>query len=502
MLLYTPRATKLSTEGVERLEDAGFNVDYSSLLPEEDDADEEQGVDGLSAFPVARVKVMVAKPVINGDYGFVELEGTELFQGEGAHPFHPLETTSMDSSSVASHIKKMVKKAEVQSTPDIESILEEIEAKGGQLEVTHTVSLADVKSNIAKWKPSALKQFNNLTESKRAFTVKKRHELPPNCRIVPCKGFYTVKPDTAPPGYRRKTRFVACGNRVPEEAASLDLFASGLDATSLRTMLAFNSGKPWRIGTTDVRQTFVLARWTGEPVALEPPGIAYALELAVPGDMWYVEQALYGLRESPALWSRFRDKQLKLARRVMDINGQQVTMKLEQLVSDNQVWRIVPEKGEREVYGYVLVYIDDLLIHAQEEAMEGFVKWVSSKWDVDDLDVLDYDHSIRFLGMELHRVHGGVELAQEGFINEILRSYNHKGGRSQSQGPRETLLLTEEEERALIDAEPETIDPKDPSVKEAQRRVGELLWLMGRTRPDIQHTDRLWHRELHVPPTW
>ena len=56
MLLYTPRATKLSAEGVERLEDAGFNVDYSSLLPEEDDADEEQGVDGLSAFPVARVK--------------------------------------------------------------------------------------------------------------------------------------------------------------------------------------------------------------------------------------------------------------------------------------------------------------------------------------------------------------------------------------------------------------------------------------------------------------
>ena len=60
-------------------------------------------------------------------------------------------------------------------------------------------------------------------------------------------------------------------------------------------MLALNARKQWRIGTTDVRQAFVLAKWLGEPVALEPPGIAYELGLAVPGDMWYVEQAIYGL---------------------------------------------------------------------------------------------------------------------------------------------------------------------------------------------------------------
>ena len=120
--------------------------------------------------------------------------------------------------------------------------------------------------------------------------------------------------------------------------------------------------------------------------------------------------------------------------------------------------------------------------------MHGFFQWVSAKWEVDALDVLDYDHPIRFLGMELHRVNNGVELSQEGFINEILRAHHHKGGRSYSQGPKETLLLTDEEEQALIQAEPTQRDPKDPAVKEAQRRVGELLWLMGRTRPDVQHT--------------
>ena len=347
MLLYTPRATKLSAERVESLENAGFNIDYNSLLPgDDDDIEEEQGTDGLSVFPVPKVKAMIVKSVLKEVYGFVELE---YYYRRGIS-FSKMEVKPIPIS------RRYVKKAEVQYTPNIEGILGDIEAKGGQLEVTHTVSLADVKNNIHKWKPSALKEFNNLTESKKAFTVKKRHELPSNCRIVPCKGVYTVKPDKAPPGYRRKTRFVACGNHVPEEAAGLDLFAAGLDATSLRTMLAFNAKRPWRIGTTDVRQAFVLAKWDGDPVALEPPGIAYALGLAAQGDMWYVEQALYGLRESPALWSRFRDEQLRLARWEMDIDGKPVTMKLQQLVSDNQVWKIVQEEGGEDVYGYVLVY--------------------------------------------------------------------------------------------------------------------------------------------------
>ena len=43
----------------------------------------------------------------------------------------------------------------------------------------------------------------------------------------------------------------------------------------------------------------------------------------------------------------------------------------------------------------------------------------------------------------------------------------------------------------MIDAEPVAVDQKNPAVKEAQRRVGELLWLMGRTRPDLQHTDSI-----------
>ncbi|CAE7564255.1 unnamed protein product [Symbiodinium sp. CCMP2456] len=482
LLLFTPRATKLHPDNVEALEDMGFTFGVGALANAEGDSDDEDQQDeGLAAFPVSMVKTMRMEKDMpfDEDYAFEEIEEEPIAEGrtyaEGVR------------NQTAAKMMKMVKKAEVQYTSGIEDILSDLEKTGGTLQVTHNVSLSEVRKNINAWKPSALKEFQNLKDVKKAFTVKARHELPAGCRIVPCKGVYTVKPCKIN-GFRRKTRYVACGNHVPEDQTDFDLFAAGVDATTLRSLFAVHGRKPWRVGTTDIRQAFVLAKWRGQPVALEPPRIAYELGLASPGDYWYVEQAIYGLRESPALWSQFRDEQLKAARWTRTVDGKSVTMKLEQLVSDNQVWKIIQEEGSSEIYGYVVVYIDDLLMYAQEEMMHGFFEWVAEKWEVDALDVLDYDHPIRFLGMEMYRVPGGVEICQEGFINEILRVHNHRGGRSQSQGPKETLLLSDEEERALIDADPVTIDTSSPVVKEAQRRVGELLWLMGRTRPDIQHT--------------
>ena len=70
----------------------------------------------------------------------MELEDIELFRGVWDDGLQCKGTTSSATSDVDSHIKKMVKKAEVQYTPNIESILDEIESRGGPLEVTHTVS--------------------------------------------------------------------------------------------------------------------------------------------------------------------------------------------------------------------------------------------------------------------------------------------------------------------------------------------------------------------------
>ena len=112
-----------------------------------------------------------------------------------------------------------------------------------------------------------------------------------------------------------------------------------------------------------------------------------------------------------------------------------------------------------------------------------------------------YERTIQFgLGMEIHNVPGGVEIAQHGFISELLRSYNHKGLRSWSQGSRDMMALTPEEEEAILNAEPVNLEGREAEFKQAQKRVGELLWLTGGSRPDLQYiTSIMSSRITRVP---
>ena len=135
------------------------------------------------------------------------------------------------------------------------------------------------------------------------------------------------KPDGK--GYRRRTRFVACGNYLPaDEISGLD--AAGADATTLRAILAYAAGKPWVAGTTNIRQAFAPAPWKGEPVAVLPRKIAIDMSLFEP------DEALYGLRESPKLWGDFRDAKLRQARWV----AEGIEYCLQQTTSDDQLWRV------------------------------------------------------------------------------------------------------------------------------------------------------------------
>eukprot|EP00439_Symbiodinium_sp_Y106_P051854 s4000_g6.t3 len=482
MLMYTQRATKLTSQDVEKLTSHGFVVDPESL---KEGVSEEKDL-GEGVLDHEEVQLRSLQGEDQPPHAFVEIEEDLLFS-EHRTPYG--ESTQITSTSYP-QLRKITKKAEVQYTANIEDVLEDCVKKQQPLDVTHTVSLQEVKRNLSSWKASAVKEYANLKDTKKAFTVKKRHELPEGCQIIPCKGVFTAKPNKNE-FFRRKTRFVGCGNYIPGGQEDMDLFATGIDATSLRTMLAYTIDRQWSYGTTDIRQAFVLAPWRGQRVALQPPAIAFELGLSEPGDFWLVEMALYGLRQSPALWSEFRDEQLSQAKFKANIDGQEVDLKMVQMITDNQVWKIVRCEGDQEPLGFVMVYIDDLLVNALPQAMEAFYSWVAAKWECDGLDVLQEGHPIRFLGMELHMVDGGIELAQEGFVRELLRAHGHDGSRSMTQGPKETLIMTTEEEEAIINAQPTDLSGREHELKEAQRRVGECLWLSGRTRPDIQYVTAL-----------
>ncbi|CAE7301732.1 RE1 [Symbiodinium sp. CCMP2592] len=447
MLLYTPRASRLKPAEIEELNDLGFKLATGASTEPEPEVQEECEQD--DDIEIKRAFLNTDK---DQDDAFVELEDDELFSG-----------------------------VDVKNKPCNEFLMQK---------VTHTVSLSEVRRAKDKWLPSAKKEYDNLVEGKKAFKPTKFKDLPAGCRIVPCKGVFTVKPDPQA-GFKRKTRFVACGNYLEEGELTgndFEVYAAGLDASSLRTMLAYRTTKPtWGAGVTDIRQAFVLAPWIGKAVALKPPPLAVELGLAEEDDYWLVLQSIYGLRESPAAWANFRDKELEAARWECQVEGKPTVLKLQQLVSDNQVWKVVRADGQGSELGYLMVYVDDLMIMGTNNVMESFFGWVSEKWECDDLNILSETNPIKFLGMELHYVNEGIEVSQEGFIRELLRAHNHDGGRAKTQGPKETLIMSAEEEASLLDAIPIDLKGKEKVIKEAQRRVGEMLWLSSRSRPDIQY---------------
>ena len=86
--------------------------------------------------------------------------------------------------------------------------------------------------------------------------------------------------------------------------------------------------------------------------------------------------------------------------------------------------------------------------------MKSFFGWLSNKWECDDLSVLSEENPLKFLGMEIHSVDGGIEVCQEGFIRELLRAHQHDGARSKTQGSKENLIMSAEEEAMMLEAAP------------------------------------------------
>ena len=84
------------------------------------------------------------------------------------------------------------------------------------------------------------------------------------------------------------------------------------------------------------------------------------------------------------------------------MNGEKVELKLQKLISDDQIWKVMRADGcDNEALGYLVVYIDDLMIMGPDGVMKSFFGWLSNKWECDDLRVLSKEIALKFLGMKL-----------------------------------------------------------------------------------------------------
>ncbi|CAE7252421.1 GIP [Symbiodinium sp. CCMP2592] len=362
-------------------------------------------------------------------------------------------------------------------TPNVEDLLSRLE---GPLEATHNVAPAEVRQNLAKWRPAAqaeLSTFEAMGVIRKFYGGEARAILrSSDYEVIPGKPVCTVKPGEP---YKRKFRIVSCGNYAKTTAES-QLYAGGAGAESLRALLAHSARRGRRAYGLDVKSAFLLASipdGVTKRYTMRPPRLLIELGLAREDEVWIIDKALYGFRESPRWWSLFRDD--FLARAEWDTPLGKVT--LEQFSSESNVWRMRHENGL--CIGHLLVYVDDMLLLTEPEVAQSFIDWLRQSWECTGLKEATASDPLRFLGVDIYAEENdagdlvGYSLAQESYIAELLRSHDVK------PNPRATSPVPKEWVREL----PQEEEFSEAELRASQRITGELLWVAQRSRVDISY---------------
>ena len=365
--------------------------------------------------------------------------------------------------------------------------------EGEQVLQTKIVSPMEARRKPEAWRQAIQAEIDSLFTHKGALRVVSSAEAREimkggDVQAVPSKVVLTLKPDPHRPSGKRKCRIVACGNYAKEEEGQ-DLFASGADSTSLRMVLCEASQRGWHGANLDIRTAFLNApmKRTGEgsddgaelkKVLMKPAGLLVSLGYFKADEYWEVLKAVYGFRQSPRLWSDHRDHVM----RDMTV-GETYIMQME---TEPAVWMIL-EFTSGVLRGVIVTYVDDILVLACRNLVAGWLQCFRATWETTDPEWIDGLKGTRFLGMELFRSdHGEWSISQRNYTFDLLQ---RNLGKDDSKWPRRKIPISKTyDEDELDEGENEVEEHRTvENVREAQRVVGELVWLVTRSRPDLMY---------------
>ena len=379
-----------------------------------------------------------------------------------------------------------VAKTEVSYTANVEQILQQLTSP---LEVTYTVDPREVLQSLPLWEPAIRKEVNGVeiaiqrllpdTAERSAWLSK------PGIQRLPTKFVFTVKPNDKAvlsdptTWWKRKARLVACGNYAQSDGSNL--YAESAPAEAVRAGLTLTCKQCWEVGIIDVIAAFLktpIGRKATDPkIVVAPPKLLEKLGMTVPLELWGLVRALCGLRQSPALWSDYRDDmiaQLRLPDGLRLSQGQTVRC----------WWSIVDKNGT--TVGVLIVYVDDFMLCGSRPVVELLSKAIREMWETSELSMLSSSNPIRFLGMELTMVpqeENTIYVSQYGYIQELLRHHDLP----------ETRLdkVPVSKELSSFSVVPSDVAADDYMVHQAQQVTGEILWVSQRSRPDLSYTSAL-----------
>ena len=376
------------------------------------------------------------------------------------------------------------------------------EAQQHQFLQTKTIALSEVRKNLKDWVPSMRSEIESFETNQAVQRVSQREadKLMEEARsagkkveTIPAMGVFTRKAGSG----KYKSRIVACGNFMADRATE-ELYASGVDATQVRALLRKASLEGWSAMTLDIKTAFLLAPTSqDELIVVRPPKILQEAGLTATDEVWVVTGAMYGLTTAPRDWGLHRDATVKdLEWTHVTEQGRKVKLGFKQL-DDANLWAVTEivgrgSEGERlwgTYLGFAAFYVDDMLVVGPRGITEEAATTIRKVWNTSDPEWAEVGGKpMKFLGMEIQRLEDGAYYIHQGcYAREIL-------SRSEVESACAFVKVPDERE--------EPVEVHLAQVRRAQKLTGELLWLSGRTRPDISAGVLKMSQKAMKDPTW
>ena len=334
------------------------------------------------------------------------------------------------------------------------------------------------------WIPSAteevvsLEQTNEAVERIVVSDIERLLQEGKKVTQVPGKAVLTRKAGVG----KRRFRCVAGGNYIPTGSPgspdSNNLYASGVESLTVRTALSYAAYRGWAALSADIRTAFFHAPLDGEleseeVIIVRPPSILVDMKILAPNHRWRVRKALYGLRQAPLAWARFRDKSL----RALTFQCDGTLYALQHFISDDSLWFIVKcetvEGDTGRWHGILIIYVDDLLGFALSPILKALFDEIQKLWKLSDPEWIREEAATKFCGLEIQAIirGGGYRISQLSYLQELFARYDIT---SSASAPLSHWTDPEDEPQVQLE-----------TVRKAQAMTGALLWASSKTRPDV-----------------
>ena len=279
-------------------------------------------------------------------------------------------------------------------------------------------------------------------------------------QVIPTHRVDTIKPE------KYKARFVAEGNRTMGDGVHFDATTTSFASTvAVKMVTAFAAGEGFELYSFDVIQAFLNVPAVNPNLYIELPELPYEMEGGEYGTgrgkgmVGHLQKQLYGLRDSPRLWSRHLIKSLE-----KDVG---VTV----LTSDRNVFKF-QWKGQ-SLLG--CIHVDDVLFAGGAEIRAEFMLRVRAK-----LDVTGGEEPVtKFCGYEFayDRARKTIHMHQKRFAEALLEQFDSLNVKAVDT----PMLVGAPDLEAWEGAE-----VSERTKLDYMTLAGSLTWLT-RTRPDLAY---------------